>query len=597
MAGKPSQRPSMARAAALLVLAVALLIPICGAKDKAVPEQSENLLKTYPMRFAILGDRTGDHVPGVFGQIVQEVERLKPDFVVNVGDMIEGYTEDEAKLEEQWLEFKGLIEPLSMPIYLMPGNHDISSDGMVDQYKKHIGEPDYSFDVRGVHFVMLDTGRYESPDELRDDQYDWLKKDLAEHKEACYTIAILHKPFWIETIAKGKPDKLHDLFVANGVDAVFTGHYHYYFAGEYDGIKYTSVGSSGGGTEEDAAGLLYHFVWATFDGKELSLAPIKMDAVLGWDRMTGDDFLFIGNMQGKAVVMDKAPVREDLTVPKTKVSMKIVNLCDKAPIEDVLEWKVPVGWEVKPAGMQVKVAPSGSLDAEFTVRCKGDLYPVPSFTLKCPYREGKTAKIEQNLAVFRTAEARRAETSPVIDGELGEKAWGKPTTTFFRPDSIKTECEPAAFYFAYDKDNLYLAARCTESEMNELQAKVKEHDGPIYGEDCVGYFIQTAKDAPVYQIYFNASGVAFDQKITIEEQGDWDADKAWNGDYEVKAVRGDGYWSVEARVPLAQLGAQGVAGKTFALNFRRKQARLRSAADWQTPISYLPESFGVLELK
>jgi len=536
-------------------------------------------------------------VPGVFGQIVQEVKNLQPDFVVNVGDMIEGYTEDEEVLNEQWSEFKKLLEPLSMPVHLVPGNHDITTDGMVDEYKKHIGEPDYSFDVRGVHFVMLDTGRYEKPEEVRDDQIEWLKKDLQENKEAFYTIAIFHKPYWIQTIAKGKPDKLHDIFVANGVDAVFTGHYHLYFSGEYDGIKYTSVGSSGGGTEEDATGLLYHFVWATFNGEELSLAPIKKDAVLPWDQTTANDFLFIGTIHSKGITMSKVAVRDDLKVPKTKTNLKINNLCGEAPIEDVLKWEVPKGWEVKPEGMQVKVASGESLDADFTVRCKGPLYPVPSFTLNCPYREGRTAKVERDLGVFRTAVARKTETPPVIDGDLTEKVWVKPTTTFFKPNYVRTEAEPVEFYFAYDSDNLYLAARCTESKMEELTANVKEHDGPIYGEDCVGYFFQTAEDGPVYQIYFNPLGTAFDQKIIIEDDGGWDADKAWNGNYEVKTVLGDNYWSIEVRVPLEQLHTQGASGKTFALNFRRKQPRLKSVADWQTPISYDPETFGILELK
>lgn len=43
-----------------------------------------------PVRFAIIGDRVGSAQPGIYEEIVSEIERLRPDFVVNVGDMIEG---------------------------------------------------------------------------------------------------------------------------------------------------------------------------------------------------------------------------------------------------------------------------------------------------------------------------------------------------------------------------------------------------------------------------------------------------------------------------------------------------------------------------
>ncbi len=597
MTRKTGQHSKLAAMIAILILATALLAPIAQAGEKCCPKPCKHSLKVFPMRFAVIGDRTGGHVPGIYGAIVKEIERLKPDFVVSVGDMIEGYTEDENVIREQYEEYKKLLEPLSMPIYLVPGNHDIWADSAVDLYREYIGEPDYSFDVRGVHFIVLDTGRYEKPEELRDDQIQWVKKDLQDNKDAYYTVAILHKPYWIETIARGKPDILHDIFVANGVDAVFTGHYHEYFAGEFDGIKYTSVGSSGGGTEADPTGLMYHFVWATFDGQELSLAPIKKDAVLPWDQMSANDFLFVAKIQNKGITIPKVAVRDDLKVSKTRITMRVENLCGEAPIEDVLKWEVSKGWEVKPKGMQVKVGTGESLRADFTVRCKGPLYPVPSFTLNCPYREGRTMKVERDLGVFRTAIARKAETPPVIDGDLTEKVWVKPTTRFFRPDYVKTEAEPVEFYFAYDNDNLYLAAKCTESKMSELKADIKDHDGPIYAEDCVGYFFQALEDGPVYQIYFNPLGTAFDQKIIIEDDGGWDADKAWNGNYEVKTVRGDDSWSIEVRIPLKQLGAQGAAGNTFALNFRRKQKRLNTTSDWQIPISYDPDTYGILEMK
>jgi hypothetical protein len=54
---------------------------------------------------------------------------------------------------------------------------------------------------------------------------------------------------------------------------------------------------------------------------------------------------------------------------------------------------------------------------------------------------------------------------------------------------------------------------------------------------------------------------------------------------------------MEARIPLSELGATSESGSKLGLNFRRKQARLSTSADWMVPISYSPKTYGVLELK
>lgn len=41
-------------------------------------------------RFSILGDRTGGARPGVYEQAGREIDQLQPDFVMHVGDLIEG---------------------------------------------------------------------------------------------------------------------------------------------------------------------------------------------------------------------------------------------------------------------------------------------------------------------------------------------------------------------------------------------------------------------------------------------------------------------------------------------------------------------------
>ena len=43
-------------------------------------------------QFAIVTDRTGGHRAGVFEDAIRKLNLLQPEFVISVGDLIEGYT-------------------------------------------------------------------------------------------------------------------------------------------------------------------------------------------------------------------------------------------------------------------------------------------------------------------------------------------------------------------------------------------------------------------------------------------------------------------------------------------------------------------------
>jgi hypothetical protein len=579
------------RRISLFVFALCLLAEACGY---AAPLNSTD---EYPMRFAVIGDRTGGAQPGIYEQVLEEIQMLRPDFAITVGDMIEGPAPDTTEINRRWDEYLGIIATVTAPVYYTPGNNDIWDSTSLEFYKRYVGDPYFSFDIRGVHFVVLDNSRFFTIDEFPEEQIDWLIADLQKGRDAKFTIVVLHVPFWMNTIAEGKPDTLHSLFVRYGVDAVFTGHWHHYFTGEYDGILYTGMGSSGGEAHYPV-GAEYHFAWVTIDGDGISIAPVAMGGVWPWDQVTAAQVKLINKTRAEAVQIDKISVGTTLTVPRTQTSVEIKNLSSEAVLIDTLSWEIPSGWSVTPKSVPVEVGPRETHSVDFTVQCSGPLYPTPTLSVRCPYAEGKEVEIKQGLGASRTVYAYQATEPPLIDGNLTEDIWKEPTTKFFSEDDQTMQIEPVKFYFAWDKENLYLAAKCTETRTDSIVANVTEHDGPIYGEDCIGYFLQPeTEDGPMYQLYFNPLGTAFDQKVTIEAGVAVDADRGWNGSYEVKTVKGDDHWSIEARIPLDQLDTKAESGKTWQLNFRRKQKRLNAAVDWMVPLDYNPKSYGVLMLK
>lgn len=558
-----------------------------------------------PVRFAVLGDRTGGHTPGVYEDIIREIERLKPDFTINVGDMIEGYTADTVEVKRQWDEYIALLKPLTAPVHLTPGNHDIwgePGDPSLDFYHRYAGPPYRSFDYQGVHFVILDNSRWESSNQIPQEQIDWLSKDLKASRKARQTLVFFHKPFWFESLALGKPDRLHDIFKANGVDAVFTGHFHIYFCGEYDGIKYTSIGSSGGATSPGITGLMYHFGWVTINAEGIHIALIKKGSVLPWEEVTAEDLHTVNRIEAQSVWFE-SPVKVTDESPLTDVAweFRLRNLNPKATLSDTLRWELPNGWSIRPAYLPVRLPPGDSLMVSVYLTATGPLYPAPKFTIRMPYKVGGDFELTRPVMLSRETICWRAERTLNIDGVVEEAVWSSPVSRLYGPSGDEPATDETRFYFAYDQEHLYLAAICRESQMDMLAAKIDKPDGPVYGEDCVGYFLtppQVADTVFNYQIYFNPNGIPMDQRISVAGGVVAGADLKWSGTYEVKTTRNGDNWTLEAAIPLAALGVESAQrGDEWQVNFRRKQKRVNSSADWQVPISYDPATYGRLVYK
>jgi hypothetical protein len=53
----------------------------------------------------MVSDRTGGHRAGVFSRAVELLNLMQPEFVLSVGDLIEGSPDDDGTLARQWREF------------------------------------------------------------------------------------------------------------------------------------------------------------------------------------------------------------------------------------------------------------------------------------------------------------------------------------------------------------------------------------------------------------------------------------------------------------------------------------------------------------
>lgn len=227
-----------------------------GTSGKALPTPS-----TPPrtLRLAILPDRTTGRDWGLkyLHLAVEDLNRLAPDAVLSIGDMIQGYTRSTAQWKIERDQFYEIIQPLSMPFYPLPGNHEVVSgtrdstdQTFEDLYKKSFGPLYYAvqFDLATVICLYSDDRRFSrEPEGIASAQRDWLKEALARAKARQHPIFILlHRPLW-RSRNSGWNEEIHPLLVEAGVDAVIAGHFHSMQRDpDRDGVQYHLVAVCGG---------------------------------------------------------------------------------------------------------------------------------------------------------------------------------------------------------------------------------------------------------------------------------------------------------------------------------------------------------------
>lgn len=236
-------------------------------------------------QFAIVSDRTGGHRKGVFGKAVEKLNLLMPEFVMSVGDFIEGYSNDSALITTQWAEFDSLLAPLEMPFFFVPGNHDISSKEdlthaqMYRQWMNRYGRTFYHFVYKEVLFIAMNTN---DGDEvmLSEEQLTYVKNVLAENEEVRWTFFFMHHPIW----RYGEINGFAEVEAALGDRpyTVLAGHTHHYLYEERNNQRYIVLGTTGGGSQLRGPkfGEYDHVTWVTMTDQGPKMLNVALDGML-----------------------------------------------------------------------------------------------------------------------------------------------------------------------------------------------------------------------------------------------------------------------------------------------------------------------------
>jgi serine/threonine-protein phosphatase CPPED1 len=200
---------------------------------------------------------------------VATVNRLKPAFVVVLGDMI-----NKAGDAEQIKEYFRISKKIdaSIPVYLMPGNHDVGQAPTTESiaaYRKDFGRDYYSFQSGSIYGIVLDSALISEPKNVASeyrDQLSWLKKELetAKASGAQHIVVFQHHPYFINeaqekdqsfNLPNERRKPILDLLHSYGVHYVFAGHTHKNSVGKDGDLEMVANCSVGMPFGEDGSGI------------------------------------------------------------------------------------------------------------------------------------------------------------------------------------------------------------------------------------------------------------------------------------------------------------------------------------------------------
>jgi 3',5'-cyclic AMP phosphodiesterase CpdA len=232
-----------------------------------------------------------------YRRAVDAAGRLRPDFVVMGGDMV-----DDPTSADQFAELVRITGRLDgVPMHWVPGNHDAAPDAVVPtaaslrRYRQRFGPDRYVFQHKGTTCIAVNTVVWQHPELVPDEweqQLAFLEAALeaARQERSDHVLLFGHHPLF--TVAPDEPDsywniplerrrRILDLLHAHRARAFFCGHWHRNGGGWDRGLEVVVTGPVGYPLGEDPSGfrvvdvdaerIRHRYVWLDASGRTGSL--------------------------------------------------------------------------------------------------------------------------------------------------------------------------------------------------------------------------------------------------------------------------------------------------------------------------------------
>ena len=385
---------------------IAVGLALCFAITATVAAQAPNFPEQMPIverpfsddpdkfTFAIIGDKTGGGLDKwhVFDRAIDEINVLKPDFAIMVGDLIQGDTRDLEQLAAEWKEFWHHESDLIVPFLALPGNHDITNPVMYQYWTNKIGRTYSAFTYKNCLFIMLNTEEWHHPAQA--EEWDWEKgwfggaqtkyveDQLAKYSDVRHTFVLMHRPLWLqehsgwERIESALGERAY---------TVFAGHYHNLTLHTRNDRRYFVLGATGGGftpQEVREYGAFDHYSLVTVDNEEVNIAIIEPGNIYPADLSTATFKEKIGKLLTFKPQFD---LNKDQPLSSGSLEITLENTLEKLlKIEVVFE--ASQNWQITPNQLSFQTEPGQTTKTIVTFSVPSDIYiPFPVYNYSALY--------------------------------------------------------------------------------------------------------------------------------------------------------------------------------------------------------------------
>ncbi len=483
----------------LIALALMFCLSACGGQatqSPSSPSTPQDLSKIAGWRgaaprspeafsFVVTSDLYGGAVPGKWPAAVRQINLLQPEFIMSIGDLIDGYGADEAELNRQWDEFDAMTAKFDAPFFYTPGNHDIKTKGMQDVYLKRYGwhgRTHYSFDYRGCHFIVLDSASSLTIKGFHEKQLAWLADDLAAAKDAKHIFIFLHHPpLEIAKVWPGVAEKL-----PRGKTTVFCGHFHSLRYKDAEGIPvYVLSSTASGEVKARQEGLYRMFAHVTVGEGEPTIAFVPVDELRpAWYAAFSTKVKSLGAI---------APLHLGLPATGGIVPFSQENPLD-APITASLSWQAEQ-WTVSPPTAEFTIEPGQVAEQSFSLAPAGEKPTNPILTVTYKLTDAYTGEQVESVRKSTVGTFARLEVPTgkglVVDGETNDLAASQPLVVrtankvargkkqWTGPDDASYELRVAR-----EGGRLFVAISVTDDDLRSDSNKWWMSDSVVFSWDC-----------------------------------------------------------------------------------------------------------------
>ncbi len=202
----------------------------CSTMGTKTAQQDFFFVQLSDSHWGFNGPVVNPDAKGTLPKAVAAVNALEmqPDFIVFTGDLTQT-TDDPEERRRRLAEFKNIVGELKNPnVHFMPGEHDASLD-RGQAWMEYFGQTHYSFDHKGVHFIVVDNVS-DPAARIGEAQLAWLKADLDARDKDARIVVFTHRPLfdlypqWDWATRDG--DRAIELLMPYRNVTVFYGHIH-----------------------------------------------------------------------------------------------------------------------------------------------------------------------------------------------------------------------------------------------------------------------------------------------------------------------------------------------------------------------------------